>query len=1308
MPGKRGGGRWVMVFVKRLSGSKRWIAVALGLSVVAGPAFAADVTRTVTYSYPTYSSANGATALVSSETLEPGNANFALTTSFTYDAKGNRLTTTVSGGNVASRRTETTYDASGRFPATSKSARLTATPTVPSLNAAQQTVSFTYDDKLGLVTSQTRMVDATNSVSTRFHYDGWGRKTHEIGPDLNGVKTEYFLCSAPSTAMAGYSFDAVVPAGYTCPTGSPYHATHAIRTTPGRYTNTATAAGFVPNGPESITYYNALNNVVRSLAVTFDGAALQWTVSDTTYDQFGRVWVKYQPIFNAAGTTPEVTYEYDAFNRPRKATTGDGQFTLSASTNPPAASGGQCFTSTGWNYVWTGCYAETTTTDQLNRVTKTRRNSQGKVIREVNPAGGITLFGYEPFGNVAKVTTAEGRITTAAYNVRGWRTVLTDPDRGTWSWFHDALGQVAVQADARGLNTFYWYDSIGRMVSRWAPDASLLANTGIQDVWIYDTGTYSLGKEVAAHRWTNDRTGTGWVLQYTRYSFYDAYQRPSSTQEQTDAQLSYLAPTIFTYNADGRVATKTSPSGLKLQYTYSVQNNFLVSIVDGDSPTTVFWAPNTIDAAGRITSDTIGATTGASQFKTTRAFDTNRGWMTSTDSRLVSGNTARFAQTIGRDVRGNVTSRATNSAALAGTLSETATYDSLDRMLTLATTPASGAAVPTKSFTYSGDGNITSKSDVGSYTYGSATTRPHAVTAAGGASYSYDANGNVVLRGGKAFTYTNANMPEAGFNDTNTTNINAALAWWSYNTGNRRSKQVSGGTTTRYYGSGMWRENTATSIRLRDYITTPGGGTVEVLSDSTGGPFVRSYYALLPDYQGSMGAYVSIATGNIVEPRSYDGWGRMRQAAGQDDNAANAVLNASTEPTGFIGQEHVKGLAVVNLNARLYDPIIGRFLAADPLGDYGTQGLNPYSYARNNPLTGSDPTGLRSGDFLGNLLNDINVFLEKHQRAVIAIAAVAMFQFQFAPGALAAAGVAEAGATFATLPAGLQVAVTAASGALGGAINTGTLRGTIVGAATSVAFWGVGQASGSLLPQGVPAGAIKIGLHAAVGCASSAAGGGQCGSGALSAGFAKLTTLAVDNMEANHFIKGAITALGGGTGAALSGGRLGDGLLLGAMGYSFNAMGFLVDNGNEVHRAFEEYASGREFYALGLRFRTMTDQEGSNFLGFPDTFSRNLREVWDLKPNTPGGWLLGFLQISRYTAISGYLPGGSSAFFSDRSVIELRGDRGNLYHISFGMPGILVYERVSEGANLRPLRLPPTFPFVSPYGVVGPKKWKFN
>jgi RHS repeat-associated protein len=62
---------------------------------------------------------------------------------------------------------------------------------------------------------------------------------------------------------------------------------------------------------------------------------------------------------------------------------------------------------------------------------------------------------------------------------------------------------------------------------------------------------------------------------------------------------------------------------------------------------------------------------------------------------------------------------------------------------------------------------------------------------------------------------------------------------------------------------------------------------------------------------------------------------------------------------GFTGHEHLDGFQLINMNGRMYDPVIGRFMSPDPVLQFPnfTQGLNPYSYVLNNPLRYTDPSG---------------------------------------------------------------------------------------------------------------------------------------------------------------------------------------------------------------------------------------------------------------------------------------------------------------------------------------------------------------
>jgi RHS repeat-associated protein len=91
---------------------------------------------------------------------------------------------------------------------------------------------------------------------------------------------------------------------------------------------------------------------------------------------------------------------------------------------------------------------------------------------------------------------------------------------------------------------------------------------------------------------------------------------------------------------------------------------------------------------------------------------------------------------------------------------------------------------------------------------------------------------------------------------------------------------------------------------------------------------------------------------------SYDAWGRLRNPANQ------TAYVPDSEPTlflgrGYTGHEHLTQFGLVNMNARLYDPALGRFLSPDPFvqaPDF-SQSYNRYSYVLNNPLRYTDPDG---------------------------------------------------------------------------------------------------------------------------------------------------------------------------------------------------------------------------------------------------------------------------------------------------------------------------------------------------------------
>ena len=93
-----------------------------------------------------------------------------------------------------------------------------------------------------------------------------------------------------------------------------------------------------------------------------------------------------------------------------------------------------------------------------------------------------------------------------------------------------------------------------------------------------------------------------------------------------------------------------------------------------------------------------------------------------------------------------------------------------------------------------------------------------------------------------------------------------------------------------------------------------------------------------------------LKTGSTITEFSFDAWGRRR-----DKDDWSYIL--SGEPVlfadrGFTGHEWLPWFYLYNMNGRLYDPAVGRFLSVDPYiqNPLSTQEYHRYSYCLDNPL----------------------------------------------------------------------------------------------------------------------------------------------------------------------------------------------------------------------------------------------------------------------------------------------------------------------------------------------------------------------
>jgi RHS repeat-associated protein len=249
-------------------------------------------------------------------------------------------------------------------------------------------------------------------------------------------------------------------------------------------------------------------------------------------------------------------------------------------------------------------------------------------------------------------------------------------------------------------------------------------------------------------------------------------------------------------------------------------------------------------------------------------------------------------------------------------------------------------------------GNVTYRSDVGSYTYHA--TRKHAVTAAGGNTYTYDNNGNVATRNGSSIVWSSYNLPL-------TINGNGQAAQLAYAPDRSRWRQISsyaGGSETTIYVGGLLEKMTASAsnvVRWRHLIPTPGAN-VQVARRSDG---TNEVLYVAKDHLGSTDALLN-ASGTVLARASFAAYGGRRGSAWSGaPTIAEMQAYADQTRRGYTEHEMLDNVGLIHMNGRVYDPGVGRFMSADPVADGigAPGGFNRYAYVQNSPLSLTDPFG---------------------------------------------------------------------------------------------------------------------------------------------------------------------------------------------------------------------------------------------------------------------------------------------------------------------------------------------------------------
>lgn len=611
-------------------------------------------------------------------------------------------------------------------------------------------------------------------------------------------------------------------------------------------------------------------------------------------------------------------------------------------------------------------------------------DSQGLLIQAHDNGGDLT-YTYYPDGKIKNITAPGGAVTSMLYaDAARNQTRLSDPSAGPVNYTYDSLGRVKTQTNARNQSTTYNYYPDGRIDNIVAPEGTT-------------TYSYNTSKQL---------TGISSPNSVSKTYDYDTFGRVTSVGENI-AGSNFT--TGFTYDSYGRLNTRTHPSGIVETYGYNTFG-YLVTISAGGSTR---YTLTSMNAREQLTGATYGS-------NLTAAYGFNMyGYPNST----VTGSIQEYRYSFDSET-GNLNSR-TN---ILRNKSETFVYDNLDRLKEV-------WGPQDLTMSYNDNGNILIKSDISStteFTYGN-NAGPYSLTGASSST-------GVIPTVSQTITYTSlekvSTITEGNYN-----------AVFVYNSDNQRARMdiTQSGTNilTRWYAGSSYMKETASGV-TKEY-TYIGGDAYHapVVAVSQGG--TTTYYYLLRDYLGNITHQVNTSN-TVVAEYSFDAWGRRR-------NPTNWGYDLTSQPElfadrGFTGHEYLKYFNLYNMNGRMYDPLVGRFISPDPFvqAPSSTQSMNRYTYCMNNPLVYVDYNGY-------TWLSKLGKWIDKNSNQIITITATVVVV-----GVLT---VATAG--MGTLAAGAIVGFGGAftSGSVGSWTNGGSfLQGIGTGALNGIIGAGAGMAGG--------------------------------------------------------------------------------------------------------------------------------------------------------------------------------------------------------------------------------------------------------
>jgi RHS repeat-associated protein len=808
--------------------------------------------------------------------------------------------------NGVHRRVATTYDSNGIYVAT------TALQVGVDESPNDLKTTFVTHPDIGVILSSTD----PSGVTTTFSYDRMGRPRRTNFPGGGGLSQSYAM--EPVTGVTGA-----------------YQA---------RLITTS------DSGSQTTTRANRTGQIIESRTREVDGE----TVTRNTYDILGYPKLTSLPGLGSAG--PDTTNTYDVLGRPRIVQRPEDGKT-------PASTPGQAdgTLSDGLAKVETEYDAlnATVTDSAMGRTRKYSYDDAGNLLESTLVNGGgqnvKTNWTYGAFGRLRYVTrnnaasTAQQE-TEIKFDHLSRRISVKDPDAGLRTIDYNGFGDVRKQTDANGTTTSFIYDAFGRVERR-----EVTAQPAT--VYTWDLAPHGKGRLFR----TTSSSGVVDTMSYDSFGRVERIDRSvagvSSIEEHRYDSVGRLSRISYpAVDGHPRLVVKNSYSALSGQL-MKVENDCPSAAL----PANTYWTLQATAAGGVPAIELFG--NGASTTYTYSPTTNRLSGITTTSS-------AAAARDLSYSYWANGELRA--KSTLASLTAPTARYERFENdpigqigrwVQATSTGEASSTGWEVK-YNVNDFGSLTSRTATGggqtqslSYAEVSGTNRITTSPFQSG-SFGYDLNGNQKTRpDGTKIDYTSFDLPDqiwfpGATTPSETFRYDAA--------GARAEKRRSDSDFTLYTGLSEYRKNGTSAGRIQ-YIFG-GSGLVAQVTQNTGQPVETTY--VHPDILRTIDS-VSDQSGVFRAMPGRDPYGNKLASLTYPELDAPIVGGPTTAESvrhGFTGHEEDADLGLINMQGRIFDPALGRFLTPDPFsGDHGTAGdYNRYSYVMNRPADLSDPSGYQS------------------------------------------------------------------------------------------------------------------------------------------------------------------------------------------------------------------------------------------------------------------------------------------------------------------------------------------------------------